>query len=84
MDPTTGGKAPYLETAELADHILTLPRDAQLGILRTVAPRVLGHLDPAEREGFLRDLEAEIVTQSQGGDTYDIREGRLHPPPTVH
>lgn len=62
-----------LSAPALVEQMLELPIDAQLGILRTIAPRILAQLDDGEREGFLRDLNIEVSFALSGRATYDIR-----------
>jgi uncharacterized protein (DUF2267 family) len=63
-----------LESApELVDDFFALPRSAQLGVLRTIAPRLLAQLDATEREGFVRDLNREISLANEGHEVYDVR-----------
>lgn len=59
---------------EVVDDMLALPQQAQLGVLRTVAPRVLAELAPEEREGFMRALNEEMERVARGEPAYDIRE----------
>jgi hypothetical protein len=58
---------------EVIDHIFELPFEAQLGVLRTIAPKILGRMRPDEREGYLRDLNEEILRADRGEPTYDAR-----------
>lgn len=41
---------------EVANLVLRLPQAAQLGVLRFVAPEIVGRLQGEQREGYLRDL----------------------------
>lgn len=59
--------------ADIVTDLLKLPFDAQLGILRTIAPKIIHRLEANSREGFLRDLSEEIDRADRGEDTYDIR-----------
>ncbi len=61
--PGQAGKA--LE--EVIDRILNLPFSAQLGVLRTVAPRIVAQLEGRDQEAFLKELQGEIEqARSQG------------------
>jgi hypothetical protein len=78
-----GNREPSQAVTEVVDRILELPFDAQLGVLRTIAPQLIGRLGDLEREGFLRDLNLEIETVVEGGAPYDMRPDRpshLSPP----
>ncbi|MEW5855204.1 MAG: hypothetical protein AB2A00_40885 [Myxococcota bacterium] len=61
---------------ELVDRIFALPFEAQLGLLRTLAPRIIACLDDEQRHGFRRDLEKDILRATRGESTYDIRHTR--------
>ncbi len=62
------------ETAsEVVDDLLGLPIRAQLGVLRSVVPRVLSGLSPEEREGFWRVLRDEVDLAALGEEPYDLR-----------
>jgi hypothetical protein len=52
----------------VVDKILELPFGAQLGLLRSVAPRVIAMLDGRDRETFLRQLHNEIELARRGED----------------
>ncbi|MBI3184190.1 MAG: DUF2267 domain-containing protein [Myxococcales bacterium] len=58
---------------DIVNDLLELPFDAQLGVLRTIAPKVIHKLDPQSREGFMRDLNDEIARADRGEEAYDIR-----------
>jgi hypothetical protein len=58
---------------EVIDHIFELPFEAQLGVLRTIAPKILARMRAEEREGYLRDLNEEILRADRGEPTYDAR-----------
>lgn len=57
-----GSEAPW----KIVDDLLALPIAAQVEILRGAAPKILGQLDPEERQSFLRDLEQELRGAEQG------------------
>ncbi|HKO95007.1 MAG TPA: DUF2267 domain-containing protein [Polyangiaceae bacterium] len=57
----------------LVNQVLALPLQAQLGLLRTLAPRVLAQLGPEQRDGFERDLHAELSHALRGEESYDVR-----------
>jgi hypothetical protein len=61
---------------DAVDHVLGLALPAQLGVLRTIAPKILARLDDDARRGFVRDLDTEIFLALQGVPTYDLRHGR--------
>lgn len=67
-----------LMAEELIDRIFELPPESQLGIVRTVAPRVIAGLESGERAGFLRDLASEVEEAARGERTYDLRPGLSH------
>jgi hypothetical protein len=66
---------PEEPTPEVVDHVFGLPFQSQLGVLRTIAPKILARLAPAQRTGFLRDLNDEIAKAERGEASYDIRPG---------
>lgn len=66
-------RKPSESVKEVVDHIFELPFEAQLGVLRTIAPQIISCLQGDEREGFLRDLNDEIENVDQGGAPYDVR-----------
>ncbi len=45
---------------DVIGRILDLPFGAQLGVLRTVAPRIVAQLDGRDMEAFLKNLQSEI------------------------
>lgn len=69
----SGRGATSEEIDALIRGVFAQPRGAQLGILRTVAPRILSGCSDDERQSFLRDLQAEIEHLSRGGAPYDVR-----------
>lgn len=71
------GRRPTEPAPDVVDHVLELPFDAQLGVLRTIAPRILSRLSADERSGYERDLREEIARADRGEPTYDVRPGRL-------
>ncbi len=73
------------DTAALADRALDLPRDARLGLLRTIVPKILADLDPEAQDAFLRDLGEELEHAEHGEPSYDIRvSGHGPSASTVH
>lgn len=64
---------PTESSQDIVDHIFELPFESQLGILRTIAPKILGCLRGEEREGYLRDLNEEIRLAERGEPSYDVR-----------
>jgi hypothetical protein len=74
---------PSESVTEVVNHIFELPFDAQLGVLRTIAPQIIGCLQGEQREGFMRDLEEEIENVARGGPPYDVRPDKpshMRPP----
>jgi len=67
---------PLERAPDLVDDVLALNLSAQLGVLRTIAPKILARLGAEERSGFLRDLDSEISLALSGVPTYDLRHGR--------
>jgi uncharacterized protein (DUF2267 family) len=63
---------------ELVDRVLALPFHTQLGLLRTIVPRILGRLEGEACGGFLRDLNDEIERWHRGEPAYDIRASEPH------
>jgi hypothetical protein len=53
--------------------VLGMPMDAQLGVLRTLAPKILARLDVREQEGFLRDLAGELARAERGQPSYNLK-----------
>jgi hypothetical protein len=58
--------APPMSTGDsvtgMLDQLFQLPFHAQLGMLRMIAPRILGAMDARDRESFMNALRAEIDT----------------------
>src|SRR6187401_2881290 len=50
----------------LVNQLLALPLQAQLGVLRTIAPKIFAQLVPDQRDGFERDLHAELSRALHG------------------
>lgn len=71
------------EEVDVIDRIFDMPQDAQLGILRTIAPKILASLPQMDLEGYLRDLQDEIDRALKGEQTYDLRPG-MSAGPTIH
>jgi uncharacterized protein (DUF2267 family) len=64
---------------EIIDRVFELPLLTRLGILRTIAPRIVAALDEHERADFLRDLAAGVERVLRGEATVDVRqEARAH------
>jgi hypothetical protein len=66
----TGAVGKGIESA--LDALLRLPTAAQLGVLRTVVPKIVLQLDATARQSFLRTLDEEIARGGRGGQTYEI------------
>jgi len=67
----------HLERApDLVEDILAQTLPAQLGILKTVVPRILARLGSEDRRGFTRALETEIALRMDCLPPYDLRPGR--------
>ena len=62
----------HVRVAQLIDELLELPPEAQLGALRTLAPRILHRLSRERRQGFLRDLNQELEREDHGEPAHDI------------
>jgi hypothetical protein len=45
---------------ELVEMIFQLPFHAQLGVMRMIAPRILGAMDARDRENFMSTLRSEM------------------------
>lgn len=71
------GHKPIEPAPDVVDHVLDLPFEAQLGVLRTIAPRILSRLPAEDRAGYERDLREEIARADRGEPTYDVRPSRL-------
>lgn len=67
MSPIGMG-TPQQSTSEsltaVVDRIFQLPFQAQLGVMRMIAPRILGAMDARDQESFLNDLRSEISPMS--------------------
>ncbi|HSP81477.1 MAG TPA: hypothetical protein VLQ93_23365 [Myxococcaceae bacterium] len=70
---TPAGRSAGESVSEVVDHIFQLPFRAQLGVLRTIAPKILGAMDARDRAGFLRALGEELAKAEAGEPTYDVR-----------
>lgn len=64
---------PIESAQDVVNDIFAMPVDAQLGILRTVVPKILARLKGPQLEGFLRDLQDEIDKADRGEPSYDMR-----------
>jgi protease I len=64
---------PTESVPDIVSHIFELPFDAQLGVLRTIAPKILCRMAKDEISGYLRDLNDEIERAVRGEPTYDVR-----------
>ena len=53
----------------MLDQIFQLPFHAQLGMLRMIAPRILGAMDARDRESFMNALRADIDTMEMESHT---------------
>ncbi|MFY0565113.1 hypothetical protein ACN28E_14830 [Archangium lansingense] len=74
--PGTGDKV-----TALVEQLFQLPFQAQLGVMRMIAPRILGAMDARDQEAFINDLRMEVDsegtgdtrTQAQSMNTEDIQ-----------
>lgn len=57
----------------LVEQLLELPFQAQLGVMRMIAPRILGAMDARDRESFLNGLREEPGGEAPSQDTLDIQ-----------
>ena len=65
----------------LVEQIFQLPFQAQLGVMRILAPRILGAMDARDQESFINGLRMELDShmtgdenlQTQSMDTPDIQ-----------
>lgn len=64
---------PEESSEQVVEHVFELPLAAQLGVLRTIAPKILAQLHGEELDGFLRDLNDEIGRAERGEPSYDLR-----------
>ncbi|QRK08702.1 hypothetical protein JQX13_00480 [Archangium violaceum] len=55
---------------EVVEHIFHLPFQAQLGLMRMIAPRILGAMDARDQESFLNDLRSELSTMAGEESTH--------------
>lgn len=79
MPPQGRRYSPTMEDMRrIVDHLLALPTDAQLGVIRTCVPQIIASLDAHSRDGFLRDLNREIENAIAGGEPYDVRPDAEH------
>jgi hypothetical protein len=58
---------------EVVEDVFTLPFEAQLGVLRTIVPKILSCLQGEQRKGFVRDLNEETRKAERGEPSYDVR-----------
>ncbi|WNG49692.1 hypothetical protein F0U60_40415 [Archangium minus] len=54
----------------VVERIFQLPFQAQLGVMRMIAPRILGSMDARDQESFLNDLRSELSTMSGEESTH--------------
>ena len=73
LEPKGTRLPPQEATGRAVDELQQLPRDAQLGVVRTVVPQLLRDLPLEQRAGYLRDLVAEIEGTLSGQAPYDVR-----------
>ncbi|MFZ5472232.1 MAG: DUF2267 domain-containing protein [Myxococcota bacterium] len=59
--PAPHAARPSEPLSGIVGDLLQLPFDAQLGVLRTIAPKIISRLSREAREGFLRDMNREIA-----------------------
>ncbi|WP_375771654.1 hypothetical protein NR798_12395 [Archangium gephyra] len=65
----------------LVEQLFQLPFQAQLGVMRMIAPRILGAMDARDQESFMKDLRMELEShvageepmRTQSMDTEDIQ-----------
>jgi len=62
MQATTGQSGVGEAVMELIERMTRLPFHAQLGVLRMMAPRILGVMDGRDRDIFLNDLRRELTS----------------------
>jgi hypothetical protein len=61
---------------EVVELIFQLPFHAQLGVMRMIAPRILGAMDARDRENFMSTLRSELSaegTEASPMNTPDIQ-----------
>lgn len=66
-EPLRGGRA--VDVATLEDHFFSLRFQDQLRLVRSLAPRVLEHLSPNDREAFFIALGEELDRRVGGQGT---------------
>lgn len=71
--PPDRRQGPAESADKVLDDIYRLPFDAQLGVVRTVVPKLIARLQGEQREGFIRDLNEEIKKAERGEPSYDAR-----------
>ncbi|MGC4117511.1 MAG: MTH1187 family thiamine-binding protein [Myxococcales bacterium] len=71
--PKAPRPSPQEATGRAVDEIQQLPREAQLGVVRTVVPQLIRDMPLEQRAGYLRDLVAEIEGTLRGQAPYDVR-----------
>jgi hypothetical protein len=76
MGPSGRSRTAAESVSDIVNHTFELPFRAQLGILRTIAPRILAAMDANDRAGFLVDLNREIERAEHGEEVYDVRPER--------
>jgi hypothetical protein len=60
---------------EIVERIFQLPFQAQLGVMRMIAPRILGAMDARDQEGFLNNLRMELdsgVTSEENTEDHSM------------
>jgi hypothetical protein len=59
---------------ELVERIFQLPFHAQLGVMRMIAPRILGALDARDRENFMSTLRSELSAEGTDAGHLDMTD----------
>lgn len=58
-----------LPVQEVVDTVMKLPFETQMGILRALAPQIIGCLEGEQRDAYVRDLNEEIAKVAGGAPT---------------
>ncbi len=72
-DKPPPGRSAGESVSVTVDHIFQLPFRAQLGVLRTIAPKILGAMDARDRAAVLHALGVDLAKAEAGEPTYDVR-----------
>lgn len=62
----------------LIEQIFQLPFQAQLGVMRMIAPRILGAMDARDQEMFMNDLRMELESQVTGDEGMQAQSMDMH------